>query len=126
MQKTGEHVAIPYRELFDGRAAEMLASYGGDPYKMARRLGDNSLVNRTLKDLLQMAGVLTTFRVTFHTSRHTFASLLLQDGVPMTTVQKLLGHKRATTTEIYAEVTDDTILCDLSRLAGKPQSRKRR
>ena len=77
MQKTGEHVAIPYRELFDGRAAEMLASYCDDPYKMTRRLGDNSLVNRTLKDLLQMAGVLTTFRVTFHTSRHTFASLLL-------------------------------------------------
>lgn len=128
MQKTGERVAIPYRELFDGRAAEMLASYGGDPYKMTRRLGDNSLVNRTLKDLLQMAGILTTFRVTFHTSRHTFASLLLQDGVPMTTVQKLLGHKRATTTEIYAEVTGDTILGDLRRLsaAGKPQRRKRR
>ena len=128
MQKTGEHVAIPYRELFDGRAAEMLASYGGDPYKMTRRLGDNSLVNRTLKDLLQMAGVLTTFRVTFHTSRHTFASLLLQDGVPMTTVQKLLGHKRATTTEIYAEVTDDTILSDLRRLnePSKPQCGKRR
>lgn len=128
MQKTGEHVAIPYRELFDGRAADMLASYGGDPYKMTRRLGDNSLVNRTLKDLLQMAGVLTTFRVTFHTSRHTFASLLLQDGVPMTTVQKLLGHKRATTTEIYAEVTDDTILSDLRRLnePSKPQCRKRR
>lgn len=128
MQKTGERVAIPYRDLFDGRAAEILASYGGDPYKMTRRLGDNSLVNRTLKDLLQMAGVLTTFRVTFHTSRHTFASLLLQDGVPMTTVQKLLGHKRATTTEIYAEVTDDTILGDLRRLSapGKPQRRKRR
>ena len=75
-----------------------------------------------------MAGILTTFRVTFHTSRHTFASLLLQDGVPMTTVQKLLGHKRATTTEIYAEVTDDTILGDLRRLSapGKPQRRKRR
>lgn len=128
MQKTGERVAIPYRELFDGRAAEMLASYGGDPYKMTRRLGDNSLVNRTLKDLLQMAGILTTFRVTFHTSRHTFASLLLQDGVPMTTVQKLLGHKRATTTEIYAEVTDDTILGDLRRLSApsKPQRKKRR
>ena len=67
------------------------------------------------------------FRVTFHTSRHTFASLLLQDGVPMTTVQKLLGHKRATTTEIYAEVTDDTILSDLRRLSApsKPQRGKR-
>lgn len=127
MQKTGERVAIPYRELFDGRAAALLTSYGGDPCKLTRRLGDNSVVNRTLKDLLHMAGVLTTFRVTFHTSRHTFASLLLQDGVPMTTVQKLLGHKRATTTEIYAEVTDDTILSDLRRLSepSKPQPRKR-
>ena len=125
MQKTGERVAIPYRDLFDGRAAAMLAAYGGDPYKMTRRLGDNSQVNRTLKDLLQMAGVLTDFRVTFHTSRHTFASLLLQDGVPMTTVQKLLGHKRSTTTEIYAEVTERTIEKDVKRLS-KPNSRKKR
>lgn len=125
MQKTGERVAIPYRDLFDGRAAAMLAAYGGDPYKMTRRLGDNSQVNRTLKDLLQMAGVLTDFRVTFHTSRHTFASLLLQDGVPMTTVQKLLGHKRSTTTEIYAEVTERTIEKDVKRLS-KPNPRKRK
>ena len=126
MQKTGEHVAIPYRELFDGRAADMLASYGGDPYKMTRRLGDNSLVNRTLKDLLQMAGILTTFRVTFHTSRHTFASLLLEEGVPVTTVQRMLGHTKVQTTQIYAEVTERTIEKDVRRLTGKPQRRKRR
>ena len=126
MHKTSEKVAIPFAKLFDGRASQMLEQYGGDPRKMTRSLGENSKVNRTLKDLLQMAGVLTTFRVTFHTSRHTFASLLLEDGVPLTTVQKLLGHKRSATTEIYAEVTEQTIAKDVERLSVNPRRIKRR
>lgn len=126
MHKTGEKVAIPFAKLFDGRASQLLEQYGGDPRKMTRSLGENSKVNRTLKDLLQMAGVLTTFRVTFHTSRHTFASLLLEDGAPLTTVHKLLGHKRSATTEIYAEVTEQTIAKDVERLSVNPRCRKRR
>lgn len=66
-------------------------------------------MNHTLRDLLRTARVKTRERVTFHTSRHTFASLLLQGGMPVTTVQKMLGHTKVTTTQIYAEVSEDTI-----------------
>jgi len=39
-----------------------------------------------------------------HTLRHTFATHMLQSGYDIRTVQKLLGHKRVTTTEIYTHV----------------------
>ena len=49
----------------------------------------------------------------FHTARHTCATLLIHQGVPITTVQKLLGHTSVKTTEIYSEILADTIVRDL-------------
>ena len=44
--------------------------------------------------------------ITFHTSRHTFATLALTLGVDVFTTSKLLGHQNVRTTQIYAEVID--------------------
>ena len=44
--------------------------------------------------------------VTFHTSRHTFATLALTLGVDVYTTSKLLGHQNVRTTQIYADVID--------------------
>lgn len=46
--------------------------------------------------------------VTFHTSRHTFAVSILTYGGDIYTLSKLLGHKRVTTTQIYADVINET------------------
>ena len=48
-----------------------------------------------------------------HAARHTNATLLIYKGVNITTVQKLLGHKNVRTTQIYANVSDRTIVHDL-------------
>jgi integrase len=40
-------------------------------------------------------------RFTYHALRHLGASRLNKGGVPLTDIQKLLGHSRATTTDIY-------------------------
>lgn len=42
--------------------------------------------------------------ITFHSFRHTFASLLVKKGVNMAVIQKLLGHTTISTTSIYAHV----------------------
>ena len=45
-------------------------------------------------------------KITFHTSRHTFATLLYTNGADIYTISKLLGHKSISSTQIYASVID--------------------
>ena len=45
-------------------------------------------------------------KITFHCSRHTFATLCLTYDVDLYTVSKLLGHRDIKTTQIYAKLID--------------------
>lgn len=46
--------------------------------------------------------------ITFHTSRHTHATMMLTLGVDLYTVSKLLGHTNIQTTQIYAKLVDES------------------
>ena len=46
--------------------------------------------------------------VTFHTARHTHATMMLTLGVDLYTVSKLLGHTNIQTTQIYAKLVDES------------------
>lgn len=48
----------------------------------------------------------TNKRITCHTLRHSFATLLLNNNVPMRTIQKMLGHQYITTTQTYTHVVN--------------------
>ena len=64
-----------------------------------------SAINENLKSWAEAAGI-TNKKVTFHTSRHTFATMLLTLGADIYTVSKLLGHTSVKTTQIYAKIID--------------------
>jgi len=61
--------------------------------------------------------------ITFHTARHTCATLLVHQGVPITTVQRILGHTSVRTTQIYSDVFAETLIKDLT-LANEKSSLK--
>ena len=55
-------------------------------------------------------------RITFHSARHTHATLLLSHGVDIYTVSKLLGHKHVASTEPYAHIMDSRKVEALNKL----------
>ncbi len=56
-----------------------------------------------------------TRRVTPHMLRHTAATLLIETGVDIRFVQRLLGHSSIATTEIYTHVSDEALRTTLER-----------
>lgn len=76
-------------------------------------------VRRSLRILAGEAGIAR--RVTPHMLRHTCATLLLEDGVDIRYLQRLLGHENIATTAIYAHVGDSALkkaLAGADMLAG--------
>ncbi len=119
--KTGVKLSIPLYLLFGGKALKIVRKYGS--LGVLAALGCNADTNRLLRKLGDMARVRKHF--TFHTARHTCATLLMHRGVPITTVQRLLGHTSVKTTEIYSEVFNETMIRDLEK-AEKALNRKRK
>jgi integrase/recombinase XerD len=56
-----------------------------------------------------------TRRITPHMLRHTAATLLIESGVDIRFVQRLLGHSSIATTEIYTHVSDEALRTTLER-----------
>ena len=72
--------------------------------KPIRRLSRRA-IQREIKLISERAGI--TKRVHPHTMRHTFATLTLNNGADLATVQALLGHSNPATTQVYAQVSDE-------------------
>lgn len=113
MQKTKFTVEIPIGQIFEGKMMAMVEKYGGNIGRLTKKLGPNATVNKTLRGLLNAVGA--DAKITFHSSRHTFATLLGQQGVDITVVSKLLGHTKLQTTEIYREVNREGIELALAK-----------
>lgn len=111
--KTGMEVRLPLYLLFEGKGIQILQRYKDD-FNSFFKLKDNSNINKELNILAGLAKI--DKRVSFHTARHTNATLLLYNGANITTVQKLLGHKSVRTTEIYSNIMDMTIVRDLEKI----------
>jgi integrase len=78
-----------------------------------------SVLQRAVQRASDRSGI--TKRVTCHTFRHCFATHLLEDGVDLRTIQKLLGHTDIRTTMIYTHVAKNRlagVVSPVDRLVG--------
>ena len=82
----------------------------------------NQKMNSYLKEIADVCGIKKT--LTYHCSRHTFATMTLSKGVPIESVSKMLGHTNIKTTQIYARITNKKIEEDMTKLAEKLESFK--
>lgn len=79
----------------------------------------NGTCNSHVKILMEQAGIVKDNKVTFHTARHTFATMMLTEGVSLESISKMLGHRKITTTQIYAKITDEKISKEMDLISSK-------
>lgn len=88
----------------------MVVRKTGDQYIFESERG-GKLTTRTAQVVfdrsLQLAGIQKS--ATFHSLRHSFATHLLENGVDVRFIQKLLGHASITTTQLYTKVTNPAL-----------------
>jgi integrase len=78
----------------------------------------NAKLNAYLKEVADICGI--DKHLTFHIARHTFATTVtLNNGVPIETVSKMLGHKSLKITQIYAKILDRKVSDDMQVLRKK-------
>jgi len=69
-------------------------------------------VSHKFKDLATACNI----KSNFHNLRHTAATHMIKNGIPIEIIQKILGHSDIRTTQIYAQIYDDVIAKEMSKL----------
>ena len=77
----------------------------------------NQKTNAYLKEIANICGV--EKRLTFHVARHTCGTLLLNEGMPIESVSKILGHADLRMTQHYAKLSQTKINADMARIREK-------
>lgn len=121
--KSDELCAIP----FLNRAISIMLRYGKNfdkpNFEPIFPKISNQEVNRSLKIIAEICGIY--IHLTFHVARHTFAKVMaLKNGIPLETVQIMLGHTKITTTQIYADVDEEKVLDDMKEMNEKIEKKK--
>ena len=100
-------------------ALEVLEKYGWNTPKI-----DNQKYNMCLKALGMVAGI--TQKMHSHLARHTFATWMLSNGVPLEHVSKMIGHTNVVQTQRYAKVIATAVYDEFDRVGEKLKNKKRR
>lgn len=99
-KKTGSQEYLDITE----QAATLMGERGNDNDAVFAKWLSPDATNTNLRIWAAQAGIKK--HITFHSGRHTFATMMLDLGTDLYTVSKLLGHREIHTTQIYARVLD--------------------
>ena len=99
MQKTKEPIYLP----LSSEALKWMPERGNKtPEDKVFDLPSPNTINILIKPWAKAAGI--SKRFTFHTARHTFATMMLTLGADLYTTSKLLGHADVKMTQVYAKI----------------------
>ena len=98
------------------KALTIAENYGGRFPKVA-----DQTCNSNLKTIANVTGI--SKRLTTHVGRHTFATWMLRNGVPMEKVSKMMGHRRITQTQRYAKLLAADVIAEFDKVVrfGEPK-----
>lgn len=104
MKKTGKEMFVPLSK----NAISFMPKKAGaseDAKVFARLPRTATMTNHYMRRIEELSGIQK--HITFHVSRHTFATLALTYGADLYTVSKLLGHSNIQVTQVYAKIVDE-------------------
>ena len=107
-------------------AEEIYTKYQKEPRKGGKLfpVPSNQRYNACLKEVAIECGI--SKALTSHMARHTFATTVtLSNGISIETVGKMLGHRKISTTQIYAKVLDEKVFDEMSILDLKIGNERR-
>ena len=132
-QKTKVEFIVPLHPI-----AEAIINYcrkeqaGNEEQQMVKEKGDSlvfrphysrSVMGKNLSIVGKACGIRQ--RLSYHMARHTFGTMSLNAGISIESIAKMMGHASISSTQIYAQVTDNKISEDMDRLIVKQSAIKR-
>lgn len=116
MQKTEQLITLPLHKLFDGKPKQILLSHNkiNNSIDTCFKNFTNQYINRELKVIAEMSHIHK--RLTFHSSRHSFATSLINKNAPLDMIRKLMGHSKLEQTQEYAKLLNSTVVKELCKI----------
>ncbi|HYQ87274.1 MAG TPA: tyrosine-type recombinase/integrase [Bacteroidota bacterium] len=115
--KQGKRRTIPINDvafhLLDGKHAKSVDEH---VFTISGNKISDSWLSHKFKYYIHRAK-LSNDRLHFHSLRHTFASWLVQDGVSLYEVQKLLGHSNIGVTQVYSHLLPERLHSAVNRIS---------
>jgi len=87
----------PYNLIFPAKNGGVMPRISPTYHRVVKELG----LNKGIDDRRQ--------KLVFHSARHSFGSLLAEQGQDLYTIQKLIGHKSVTMTQRYSHLTESKL-----------------
>lgn len=109
--KNREKTGVKFYSVLMPWAVDIMQKYGGD---FSRLKMSNQKTNMYLKEIQDVCGI--DINLHFHLARHFYAMYLLNKKVPVTTVQKAIGHSQLSMTMHYAKALESTVLDDIGSI----------
>ena len=126
-QKTKVEFVVPLHPIAETIISHCRNSQAGNEEQQAvKEKGDSlvfqphcsrSVMGKNLSIVGKACGIRQ--RLSYHMARHTFGTMSLNAGIPIESIAKVMGHASISSTQIYAQVTDNKISEDMDRLIAK-------